>query len=189
MPDETYMGTLGNPFAYSLCFPENEEESPWQPLHVQKGFKPTDSTVSVFFGLRYMQEGYGPRDTWQEKMRLCLAAGAHFPPLLVLDPIVARLFAARGITTKQQLIDWCAENARLPAREYWDDMWVQTRTLPLAVAGVEPFATRLKAKPDEIVQMFEPKEINVVVVGGETQGAWKMIGARFVRTLSIDAWR
>ncbi len=189
VPDETYMGTLGNPFAYSLCFPENEEESPWQPLHVQKGFKPTDSTVSVFFGLRYMQEGYGPRDTWQEKMRLCLAAGAHFPPLLVLDPIVARLFAARGIATKQQLIDWCAENARLPAREYWDDMWVQTRTLPLAVAGVEPFATRLKAKPDEIVPMFEPKEINVVVVGGETQGAWKMIGARFVRTLSIDAWR
>jgi hypothetical protein len=64
-----------------------------------------------------MQEGYGPRDTWQEKMRLCLAAGAHFPPLLVLDPIVARLFAERGITTKQQLIDWCAENARLPARQ------------------------------------------------------------------------
>ncbi len=92
-------------------------------------------------------------------------------------------------TTKQQLIDWCAENARLPAREYWDDMWVQTRTLPLAVAGVEPYASRLKAKPDEIVQMFEPKDINVVVVGGGTQGAWKTIGARFVRTLSIDAWR
>jgi hypothetical protein len=189
VPDETYMGTLGNPLAYSFCFAENEEQSPWEPLHVQKGFKPTDSTVSVFFGLRYMQEGYGPRDTWQEKLRLVLAAGAHFPPLLVLDPIVAKLFAERGITTKQQLIDWCAENARLPAREYWDDMWVQTRTLPLAVAGVEPYASRLKAKPDEIVQMFEPNDINVVVVGGGTQGAWKTIGARFVRTLSIDAWR
>lgn len=189
VPDETYMGTLGNPFSYSLTFAENEENSPWQPLHVQKGFKASDSTVSVFFGLRYMQEGYGPRDTWQEKMRLCLAAGAHFPPLIVLDPIVAKLFAERGIATKQELIDWCAANARLPAREYWDDQWVQTLTRPLAEAGVEPYASRLKAKPDEIVAMFEPKEINVVVVGGETQGAWKMIGARHERTVSIDPWR
>ncbi|HXQ52207.1 MAG TPA: UGSC family (seleno)protein [Stellaceae bacterium] len=189
VPDESYMGTLGNPLAYSFCFAENEERSPWQPLHVQKGFKREDSAVSVFFGLRYTQEGYGPRDTWQEKMRRCLSAGAHFPPLLVMDPIVARLFKDRGIATKQQLIDWCAENARLPAREYWDDQWVQTLLHPLAVAGVEPYATRLKAKPDEIVQMFEPKEINVAVVGGETQGAWKMFGARYQRTLSVDTWR
>lgn len=189
LPDESYMGTLGNGLAYSMCIPENEERSPWEPLHVQKGFKPGDSAVSVFFGLRYVQEGYGPRDTWQEKMQRCLTAGAHFPPLVVLDPIVARLFAGRGIETKQQLIDWCAAHARLPAREYWDDQWVQTLLHPLAVAGVEPYATRLKAKPDEIVQMFEPDEINAVVVGGETQGAWKMIGARYERTVSIDAWR
>jgi hypothetical protein len=189
VPDESYMGTLGNAFAYSLCFAENEERSPWEPLHVQKGMKPGDSAVSVFFGARYMQEGYGPRDTWQEKMRRCLTAGAHFPPLLVMDPIVARLFAGKGITTKHQLIDWCAENARLPAREYWDDQWVQTLLHPLAVAGVEPFASRLKAKPDEIVQMFLPADINVVIVGGETQGAWKMIGARHQKTVSVDAWR
>jgi hypothetical protein len=54
---ETYMGTLGNGLAYSACFAENEERSPWEPLHVQKGFKPTDSAVSVFFGLRYVRRG------------------------------------------------------------------------------------------------------------------------------------
>jgi hypothetical protein len=189
VPDETYMGTLGNPFAYSACFAENEERSPWEPLHVQKGFKPTESAVSVFFGLRYMQEGYGPRETWQEKMRRCLSAGAHFPPFLVMDPIVARLFVERGIETKQKLIDWCAANALLPAREYWDDQWVQTLLRPLAVTGVEPYASRLKAKPDEIVQMFEPAEINVAITGGETQGAWKMFGVRYEGTISIDKWR
>jgi hypothetical protein len=189
VPDETYMGTLGNGLAYSACFAENEERSPWEPLHVQKGCQPTDSAVSVFFGLRYVQEGYGPRETWQEKMRRCLCAGAHFPPLLVMDPIVARLFVERGMDTKQQLIDWCAANALLPAREYWDDQWVQTLLRPLAVAGVEPYAHRLKAAPDEIVQMFEPQEINVAVTGGEAQGAWKMFGARYERTISIDAWR
>jgi len=189
VPGETYMGTLGNGLAYSACFAENEERSPWEPLHVQKGFAAGDSAVSVFFGLRYMQEGYGPRETWQEKMRRCLCAGAHFPPLLVMDPIVARLFVERGLTTKGRLIDWCAANARLPAREYWDDQWVQTLLRPLAVAGVEPYASRLRAAPDEIVQMFEPTEINIAVAGGGTQGAWKMFGARYERTISIGAWR
>jgi hypothetical protein len=189
VPDESYMGSLGNGLAYAPCFAENEERSPWVPLHVQKGFKPTDSAVSVFFGARYMQEGYGPRDTWEERLRRQLAAGEHFPPLLVLDPITARLLAGRGINSKDELIQWCAANARLPAREFWDEQWVQTLIHPLAVAGVEPFATRLKAKPDEMVEVFEAEDINVVVTGGETQGAYRIFGARYNKTVSIDSWR
>jgi len=27
------------------------------------------------------------------------------------------------------------------------------------------------------------------VVGGETQGAWKIFGANYVTTVSVDAWR
>ena len=107
----------------------------------------------------------------------------------MLDPIVARLFAARGIHSKQDLMEWCAENARLPARDYWDDQWIQTLVRPRAVAGVEPYASRLKAAPDDIIQMYEPRQINVIVVGGETQGAWKIFGARYVTTVSVDAWR
>jgi hypothetical protein len=189
VPNETYMGTLGNPLAYSLCFAENEERSPWEPLHVSKGMRPTESAVSVFVGMRGNQEGFGPRDTWEEKFRRCLTATAYLPPVLVMDPIVARLFAGKGITTKQQLIQWCVDNARLPAREYWDDQWVQTLIHPLAVAGVEPYASRLRAKPDEIVSMYETKEINVVVVGGGTQGAWKIFGANHMKTVSVDEWR
>jgi hypothetical protein len=189
VPGETYMGALGNAFAYSLCFAENEERSPWLALHVQKGFKPTDSTASVFNGLRYVQEGFGPRDTWEDKFRRCLTATAYLPPLVVLDPIVARLFESRGIKSKQELIDWCAANARLPAREYWDDQWMQTLVRPRAAAGLEPYAAKLKAGPDDIVQMYEPKDINVVVVGGETQGAWKIFGANHAATVSVDAWR
>ena len=40
-------GTLGNPSKYTLCFAENEEDSPWEPLHVARGFKKEDSTVTV----------------------------------------------------------------------------------------------------------------------------------------------
>jgi hypothetical protein len=189
VPGETYMGSLGNWYAYTACFAENEERSPWLPLHVQKGFKSTDSAVSVFFGGWYSNADYGPRDTWQEQFKRALVTFNYMPPLLVLDPLTVRGFIARGIDSKEKLIDWCAAKAQMTAREYWDQQWIQTLHRPLAVAGVEPFASRLKAQPDELVRIFEPDDINVVVAGGETQGAWRMIGARYMRTLSIDAWR
>ena len=43
------MGTIGNPGKYSLVLGENEEESPWDPLHVDRGYKKDDNTVTVFF--------------------------------------------------------------------------------------------------------------------------------------------
>ncbi|MGH6991015.1 MAG: hypothetical protein ACREFD_19630 [Stellaceae bacterium] len=59
----------------------------------------------------------------------------------------------------------------------------------MAVAGVEPFATRLKAAPDKTIRIFTPDYMNIVVAGGETQGAWKMIGRRLAKTVSVDPWR
>ena len=40
-------GTLGNPSKYTLCIAENEEDSPWEALHVSRGFQPEDSCVTV----------------------------------------------------------------------------------------------------------------------------------------------
>src|SRR6266851_5744003 len=53
VPGLTYLGSQGNNYAYTnVTFAENEERSPWEPFHVQHGFKPTDSTVSMFTGCR-----------------------------------------------------------------------------------------------------------------------------------------
>ena len=59
------------------------------------------------------------------------------------------------------------------------------------MAGVEPYATNLQAAPDDMVRMFQESEINIVVAGGETQGAWRIIEGRRAKdcTISIDAWR
>jgi hypothetical protein len=196
VPGDTYMGTLGNNWNYTACFAEAEERSPWSPLHVDHGFKATDSTVSVFFGGWYTHSGFGPRETWKEKFIRCLTATDHFsPPLIVMDPLVARAFVDLGYT-KQSLTEWCAENAKLPARQYWDDQWITTLIKPHAVAGVEPFASRWKAAPDELVSIFRPEDINIVVTGGETQGAFKMISGRYPMHRPgadppglIDVWR
>lgn len=194
VPGDTYMGTLGNWYNYSSTFAEAEERSPWTPLHVQHGFDAEESAVSVFFGGWYTHAGYGPREeTWQEKLVRSFAAAEHnSPPVWIMDPIVARGFVELGFDTKEKLIDWCSENALLPAREYWDNMWIQTLKRPLGVAGVEPYATRLKAKPDELISVFAPEDINIVVAGGETQGAWKMISGQAMgseTSHSVDKWR
>jgi hypothetical protein len=190
IPGDTYMGTLGNWYAYTALFPEAEERSPWRPLHVQKGWQPGDSTASIFFGGWYTHAGYGPRATWQEKMRHALSAVEQYsPPLLVMDPIAARGFVELGFGTKETLIDWCAANALLTAREYWDNQWIQYLMRPRAVTGIDPYASRLRAAPDDEIQIFEPSEINIVVAGGETQGAWRIMSGALRATVSIDAWR
>ena len=47
-PGGTERSTLGNPMKYTMCFPEWEERSPWEPLHVERGFESEDSVVSIF---------------------------------------------------------------------------------------------------------------------------------------------
>jgi hypothetical protein len=43
-------GTLGHPGKLSYVIAENEAESPWTPLHVERGFRPDQSTVTVMAG-------------------------------------------------------------------------------------------------------------------------------------------
>ena len=47
-PDSIDMSALGNPGKFSYCIAENEEESPWEPLHVELGFRPEQSTITLF---------------------------------------------------------------------------------------------------------------------------------------------
>ena len=47
-PGKLDRSTLGNPGKYSLCFAENEADSPWVPLHVERGYRADESTVTVF---------------------------------------------------------------------------------------------------------------------------------------------
>jgi hypothetical protein len=41
------MATLGQPGKYTFCFAENEAESPWPALHVERGFAPDAGVVTV----------------------------------------------------------------------------------------------------------------------------------------------
>lgn len=46
-PGDMDRSTQGSPGKYAFCFGENEEESPWTPYHVRKGFDATESIVTT----------------------------------------------------------------------------------------------------------------------------------------------
>jgi hypothetical protein len=190
-PNETYMGSQGNTYAYSACFAENEERSPWTPFHVQHGFDAQTSAISLFLGGWYTQFGTIRDDTWEDRFRVHMRACDPFiGPLLALDPLAANKLVDYGFDTREKFVDWLAENSVRPAREYWDNQWMQTLVRPWAVLGQEPFAGYLDADPDDEVQTYRPQDISVAVVGGETGGTYKMLaGALRDSIVSIDDWR
>jgi hypothetical protein len=192
-PGLTYLGSQGNNYAYtSITFAENEERSPWNPFHVQHGFKPSDSTVSLFGGARATSFTLGLRENYWEKHVLNLVRGfdPHTEIVYVLDPITARQFVDRGgFDTKEKLIEWTHKNATMQAAEYWDYQLIQNYIYPRATYGEEPFASRLAVPSDEMIPMFLEDEIHVTVVGGETNGYWRIMAAGYRGTFSVDEWR
>lgn len=192
-PGKTYVGSQGNNYAYnSITIAENEERSPWNPFHVQHGFQADESVVSVFAGCWSTSMQLGIRETyWREHVRnLLRGMNPHLPPALLLDPITARQFIDRGgFDTKEKLIQWIHENATMEAGVYWDYQMIQNYVHPRAMNGEEPFASNLKAKDNELITIFRPEEIHVVVVGGETNGYWRMMGCNYEKSVSINEWR
>lgn len=193
VPGDTFMGSIGNGYTYNnLTFAENEERSPWEPLHVQKGYDASASTVSIFYGCRSTTFNLGLREKyWREHVRdMLLGTDALTPPVLVLDPITARQFIDRGgFREKRALIEWLARTARMPAGRYWDLQLIQNYVYPRATFGEEPLASKLNVPEDQEIEIWNADDIHVVVTGGETNGYWQMMGANFRAIVDVDAWR
>ena len=193
VPGVSYMGNQGNSYAYnSLTFAENEERSPWEPFHVQHGRAAGESTVSVFSGVRSTAFTLGlPAKHWRQHVEHMLRGmDPHGPPTLLLDPIAARQFVDRGgFVKKDALIDWIYDTARMKASEYWDYQLIQNYVYPRATFGEEPWAGKLRAAPAELIPMFKRDDIHVVVVGGESNGYWRIMGCNYQKTVSVDEWR
>lgn len=54
-PGVSDRSTMGTPGKYTCCIAENEEDHPWQPWHVERGFRPDDSTVTLIAASTMMQ--------------------------------------------------------------------------------------------------------------------------------------
>ena len=50
-------------------------------------------------------------------------------------------------------------------------------------------ASRLRDNPNDLIHVFAENDINVVVVGGEANGYWQIMGANYRKSVLIDEWR
>ncbi len=103
------MGVIGNPGKYSLVIGEYEEESPWEPLSVERGFRKEDNTVTIFFPNTFIQTVPGGTDA---KGILDTLSGMVTGTMssIILIPSWAKVLSNEG-WTKQKIRDYLAEHA------------------------------------------------------------------------------
>jgi hypothetical protein len=89
------MGVLGNPAKYSLVLGEAEEDSPWEPLQVERGFKKDDSTVTMFFPNGYIQSVPHGSDA-KGILDSIAGSGIGIMNCLVIIPSHAAVLASEG---------------------------------------------------------------------------------------------
>jgi hypothetical protein len=121
VPQQADKSTLGNPAKYTCCFAENEADSPWAPLHVDRGFEVETSTVTAFGGAapaNIIEKSKTVGEMLQTMAQAIAVAGSNNmfmsqEALLVLGPEHAAMAARQGFDkarTRQTLFD----HARIP---------------------------------------------------------------------------
>lgn len=158
---------LGQPGKLSFCFAEFEERSNWEPLHVERGFKKEESTVTVFAGgapngivdqlsreAKSLATSYG----------LSLATAGHAKAyghgeiVVIVPPEHVDTFAKDG-WSKDQVREQIQLATMRPARELVRD---ETCAEGLPMAAAERIGL------DTFVPKFRSKEmITLIVAGGE----------------------
>ena len=184
-PGGVDMSTLGQPGKFTCCVGENEEESGWEPLHVERGFAPNASTVTLFAG----EAPRAIRDQLSRTARslgasigLCLDAMAHpklhhmGEVLLVVSPEHARTFARDGYS-KTDLRARIQEVTARPLRELLPDDECQKGmalgAVPTELLGQDGRPT--VAALDTPFPKFRRDEDILIMVGGGTAGKFSAV--------------
>ena len=185
MPGQTYLGTFGNSVNYNnLIIPENEKDSPWTPLHVQKGFKPEQNVVSLFVGFSISQGqagvglGVKPVPQFHEALRYnMIPFGPLFGALGVLDPLVAQGLVELGFKTKEQLADWLQKNSTISAKDARSTLF-----------GGRWVPNPQTADDARIPYYAKADSYNFVVVGGQTNPYHMVANMSYRVSVPIDQW-
>ncbi|HEX4002731.1 MAG TPA: hypothetical protein VHX36_08785 [Candidatus Acidoferrales bacterium] len=189
--------SLGSNFQYNnICFGENEENLPegWSPLHVQMGFKPGDNILTVATGWTSISSVGGSQSLYpthylmRDYMSSLSASGSS--ATVMMDPTVATLLQeTHGFKTKEQLSEWFSQNVQKTAASYWGNGVIQSTAVPLALQGLEPYASWRKLPDETPIKPFtNSRAIHVVVVGGKVQTVWFVTDFGMRRGIKIDDW-
>jgi hypothetical protein len=162
MPGAMDRATLGHMGKLGFCVAEDEEVSPWEPLHVERGFEPGQSVVTVI-GSDAPLSISDHRSRAPEDLAYILAWAAASawstnwwplaePSVFVICPEHAQMFRGAG-WTKQQLRRFMFDAVRKPAGQLR-----RGETTPVVHAAAPDAQVPKWASPDAIV---------LLVAGGE----------------------
>lgn len=153
--------TQGAPSKYSFCVAENEAESPWEPLHVERGFAADQSAVTVVgcesphnINDHVSTDADGILTTITGSLSDMGSNNAylHGGPVLALGPEHAAIVAAAGLG-KDDVRRHVFEHARIP-RHIWERGGM-AKMVEDPFAGVDPVP--IISKPEDLI---------VIVLGG-----------------------
>ena len=166
LPGTLDRATQGSPAKYSYCFAENEAQSPWEPLHVERGYAAATSTVTVV-GAEGPHNINDHGSTSAASLLNTVAgtmailgsnnASGRGEPVVVFGPEHAATIAAEGLT-KHQVKTWLFEHARIAAARF------SPENLTRLASGAADQAAALP--PETLVPCAASAEAIMVVVAG-----------------------
>jgi hypothetical protein len=150
---------LGSPWKMGLVLGENEELSPWAPMHVRRGFSSDVDVVTVLNVESIINVPAPYRDAesviWMLARAMRQGLNVHFSNgilVVALTPGHARMIAQTGVTI-QQLKERLFDQARVPLTE-------------LPPAGNMPGGDWM-VEHDHVLVTRDPDHIEVIVAGSD----------------------
>jgi hypothetical protein len=179
-PHEFDQASQGTPAKYSFCIAENEEDSPWEPLHVERGYAADASVVTTHFARStlHVENRISSRP---EEILLTIADSMSYAGgwqagrgyTVVMGPEHAQLLARNG---------WSKRRAKELLWEHWGRRRGDLRRLglyhhmgdgtdPLSGTGASP-----DGADDEFVRFgASPDSLLLVVAGANNAGVSTVI--------------
>ncbi len=150
----------GHPGRYTLCFAENEEKTPWEPLHVELGYGKEVNTVTVMRAESIVNVTGGLAELASVMGSLTSAFSIRHggKVAVIVSPYVARDLAAKG-WTKKDVKRYLYENGRIPVSQFKKSWGHLTSGVPESVGTFE--------KDGAIPVVRSPEDITVLVAGGD----------------------
>jgi hypothetical protein len=156
------MSTLGNPGKNSMVIAENEEESPWEPLHVEKGFNKNDNTLTVSFPNSFWHQAqYGSDDIGILRATIYNTHPSVGNMTLMVTPSHAELLAKAG-WSKEEIKNFISSQIRVPLyriNAYYGNMLDRYK-----------HKRNLLMNPEDSVPVLDANSISIFVAGG--RGQW-----------------
>jgi len=168
-PGSINIHTQGHIARYEHCIAENEEENPWEPLHVERGYAPEISTVTVIPACpAAMIDENGGSATAKYLLKTFSHSIGYVgnrntngegQPLLILGPHHARLMANGGFS-KADVKRFIWERARVPFSNFprGNLTSFSRRNTKFFTDVDDDYGVPICEKPEDIV---------IVVMGGE----------------------